>query len=64
VAGARRRDASAGRSVGDQPGDSILIVCVFEYLYVRWAVAGLVGVSEAVRQGHVWQPGAISVSCV
>lgn len=64
VAGARRRDAPAGRYVGDQPGDSTLIACVFEYLHVRSAVAGLVVYARRCARGHLWQPGAISVSCV
>lgn len=55
VAGRLVRDAhngpcwqGAGGNEG-QAGRSNLIACVFEYLHVRWPVAGLVGVSETVR---------------
>lgn len=35
----------------EQPSGSNLVACVFEYLHARWAMAGLVGVSETVRAG-------------
>jgi hypothetical protein len=40
----------SGQAEG-QPGGFNLVACVFEYLHARWAMAGLVGVSETVRAG-------------
>ncbi len=40
----------SGQTKG-QPGGFNFVACVFEYLHARWAMAGLVGVSETVRAG-------------